>query len=130
MRYPSSITFLYYNDIEVGSTFIEQVLLLEKIMDQGFARIYQISPTSYLGIVLKKENTPYQGDTLVSINTSNVDKEHERIDHMEEVDCTEIIEFPSIPLRSFFFTDSEGHRFEIQEFLAKYIKKPPIFKDI
>lgn len=117
--YPSNITFLYYNDISQGEQFIEEVLCLPLIMDQGFAKVYQISETSYLGIVQKKEESPYQGDTLVSLNTSNVEQEFSRVKKLNIFECTDIIDFPDIPLRSFFFQDSEGHRFEIQEFQSK-----------
>jgi hypothetical protein len=116
MKYPSNITFLYYNDLEGGCSFMSDVLELPIVMDQGFARIYQSSPSSYLGVVQKKEASPYQGDTLVSLNTRDVESEYNRVSKMNVIDITQIIDFPSIPLRSFFFKDEEGHRFEIQEF--------------
>lgn len=117
MRYPSSITFLYYNDLDYGAHFIESVLQVPMIMDQGFAKVYQLSTTSYLGIVQKKEASPYNGDTLISLNTDDVAQEYKRVKELDVKALKDITSFPSIPLRSFFFQDDEGHRFEIQEFI-------------
>lgn len=115
-NYPSNITFLYYNDLNHGSYIMETVLELSLVMDQGFARIYQINETGYLGIVAK--TTPVvSGDTLISLNTSTVESEHKRVGALDVINVTDIKVFPTIPLHSFFFEDKEGHRFEIQQFL-------------
>ncbi len=115
-RYPSNITFIYYNDIEYGTVFMEDILILTLVMDQGFAKVYQVNKTAFIGIVQLKNIMNNPGNTLISLNTSNLDKEYERIANLEVFDLTKIKSFPSIPLHSFFFNDKEGHRFEIQQF--------------
>lgn len=117
-RYTGSITFMYYRDFEYGTHFMEEVLLLEKVMDQGFAKVYQVNEKSYVGIVQKKSDT-IAGDTLLSFNTLDVEKEYERIQKLDVFRMTEIQLFESIPLRSFFFYDKENHHFEVQEFLKE-----------
>jgi len=116
--YSSNITFLYYNDFEYGCKFVEEIFNLTMVMDQGWAKVYQINKTSFLGIVQLSEATEYQGNTLVSFNTRNVVKEHERVSKLEVFALTDIKHFEEIPLNSFFFKDAEGHDFEIQQFLS------------
>ena len=121
-RFSSNITFLYYSKFEEGCTFIEKVLDLELVMDQGFAKVYRINKTSFLGAVKKSDgsiNGDYKGGTLVSLNTSNVVEEYHRVKELGVKDLTEIKLFEEIPLRSFFFKDDEFHDFEIQEFIDK-----------
>ena len=116
-RYSSNVTFLYYNDLEYGSRFVEEVLDLKLTMDQGWAKVYQINKTSFLGIVRLNEEMEYKGNTLVSFNTSDVEKEYERVLKLDVFNLTEIKFFEKIPLKSFFFKDNEGHDFEIQQFI-------------
>ena len=116
-KYSSNITFIYYNDLEYGTKFVEEVLMLNLTMDQGWAKVYQINNTSFLGIVRLNENTEYKGNTLVSFNTSDVEKEYERVSKLNVNSLTEVKYIESIPLKSFFFKDYEGHDFEIQQFI-------------
>jgi hypothetical protein len=118
-RYSSNVTFIYYNDLEYGSNFIENILELPLVMDQGFARVYQINKTSFLGIVQLKDKIKYTGNTLVSLNTDDVRKEHTRVSKFDVKGLTKIQHMNQIPLDSFFFKDKEGHDFEIQQFLKK-----------
>jgi hypothetical protein len=122
-KYSSNVTFLYFNDLNYGSKFIEEVLDLSIVMDQGWAKIYQINETSFLGIVKLNKETEYKGNTLVSFNTREINKEHERLSKLGVPSLTEIKHFDKIPLNSFFFKDNEGHDFEIQQFIkSKDIK--------
>jgi hypothetical protein len=118
-RYDSGVTFIYYNDLEYGAEFIKKVLDLPLIMDQGFAKVYQINQTAFLGIVKNKDDIKYNGNTLVSLNTTDVLKEHNRVSKLEVFNITNIQHIPSIPLDSFFFKDKEGHDFEIQQFIKE-----------
>jgi len=120
-RFGSSITFLYYSDFEKGCSFIEKVLDLDLVMDQGFARVYKISDTSFLGAVKKSDgsiSTEYVGGTLLSLNTHSVINEFERVKKLDVAELSEIQFFEKIPLKSFFFKDHENHDFEIQEFIS------------
>lgn len=118
-KYSSNITFLYYNDLNYGTKFIEEVFELSLTMDQGWAKIYQINETSFLGIVKLSKEVEYKGNTLVSFNTLNVIKEHERVSKLNVSSLTDIQYLEQIPLNSFFFKDDEGHDFEIQEFISQ-----------
>lgn len=117
MKYSSAITFLYYDDLVYGSDFLENVLQLDLVMDQGFAKVYQVNEKAFLGIVQKKDRTEVAGSTLFSLTTHKVIEEYERVKQLDVFNLTEIKHFESIPLKSFFFDDKEGHKFEIQQFL-------------
>lgn len=119
MNYSSSITFLYYKNFSYGIDFLENVLQLDLVMDQGFARVYQVNKKAFLGIVQQRDSTELPGNTLFSLTTHQVDKEYKRVKELEVFNLTEIKHFESIPLRSFFFDDKEGHKFEIQQFLKE-----------
>lgn len=121
-KYSSGITFLYYKNYEIGCKFIEEVLCLEEVMDQGFAKVYKISDGAFLGAVKANAgsvNSLYTGGTLVSFTTNSVVAEYQRIKILQVKDLTEIKLFEEIPLRSFFFKDNENHDFEVQEFIDK-----------
>ncbi|MBI9010119.1 MAG: hypothetical protein JEZ05_08805 [Tenericutes bacterium] len=122
-RYSSNITFLYYNNLLYGSYFMENILGLPMVMDQGFAKIYQVNKTSFIGIVKLSKEVTYKGNTLVSLNTNNVQKEYKRISKLDVFNLSEIQHIAQIPLDSFFFKDKEGHEFEIEEFLSEKDKK-------
>ena len=119
MKYSSAITFLYYKDFSYGVEFVEQVLQLDLVMDQGFARVYQVNEKSFLGIVQENDSSDVPGSTLFSLATTKVEEEYKRVRKMEVYKLTEIKFFEQIPLKSFFFDDLEGHKFEIQQFMKK-----------
>lgn len=119
MKYTSAITFLYYSDFDYGVDFFENLLQLELVMDQGFARVYQVNEKAFLGIVQQKDSTEISGATLFSLTTKNVEEEYQRVKQLKVYNLTEMKHFESIPLKSFFFDDLEGHKFEIQQFLKE-----------
>ena len=118
-KYSSAITFLYYKDYAYGTHFMEEILDLELVMKQEFARVYQVNDKAFLGIVKQHDSTELAGNTLFSLTTRNVDAAYKRFKQLEVDALTEIKYFESIPLRSFFFEDQEGHQFEIQQFLKE-----------
>jgi hypothetical protein len=119
MKYTSAITFLYYEDFTYAAKFFEDVLQLELVMNQDFARVYLVNEKAYLGIVKKRDKVEGPGNTLFSMTTENVEDEYKRISQLEVFNLTDILYFESIPLKSFFFEDKEGHKFEIQQFLKE-----------
>ena len=46
-----AVTWLYYEDMQEAERFYEEKIGLKQIVDQGWAKMYQISETSYLGLV-------------------------------------------------------------------------------
>ena len=115
-RYPSNIIFLYFKDFNHGQYIMEDVLDLSLVMDQGFAKVYQINQKSFIGIVQIKDKKINPGNALISLNSRNLEKDYQRIKTHNIKNLTGIKPISSIGLHSFFFEDGEGHRFEIQRF--------------
>lgn len=118
----SNVTFLYYEDYKKAITFFEEVLKLKLIMDQDFARVYEVTKTSFLGMV-KKEKRIKTNDTLYSFTVDDVDLYYDLYSSKDIYNLSKMNHFKDIPLKSFFFEDFEGHQFEIQEFLKKEDKE-------
>ncbi len=51
LGFKSTITWLYYRDVLAMQGFHEEVLGLELVADQGWAKIYQASSTGFVGLV-------------------------------------------------------------------------------
>lgn len=51
LGFHSTITWLYYKDVLAMQNFYQNVLGLEMLADQGWAKIYRVSETGFLGIV-------------------------------------------------------------------------------
>lgn len=119
-HYTSQITFQYYRDFDKAIRFVEDVLAVDLVMDQGFARIYRIHHKAFLGIVKERDasiETNQRGGVLFSINVVDVDAEYERVKAFRPPGLTVPKTIERIPLRSFFFQDHEGYHYEMQAFL-------------
>jgi len=123
MKYTSAITFLYYEDFSYGKKVMEDILELELVMEQNFARVYKVNEKAFLGMVKKRDKDESSGNTLFSLTTRNVEMEYKRLRQFEVYNLTDMMYFESIPLKSFFFEDKEGHKFEIQQFLDEEDKQ-------
>ncbi|CAB1055490.1 hypothetical protein D1BOALGB6SA_223 [Olavius sp. associated proteobacterium Delta 1] len=51
MNLSSQVTFLYFKELTGPAPFFEEILGLQKVDDQGFARIYRICGSAFIGIV-------------------------------------------------------------------------------
>ncbi len=116
----AGITFLTYENLEVGDHFYREVLGLPLIEDQGWARVYRIHGSSHVGIVKARRGpteAPVGSGTLVSIVVEDVDAWYETLKNEASI---EIIAPPSvvanIPVYSFFLKDPGGYAIEIQAF--------------
>lgn len=125
-KFSSGITFFYYDDFTKAEYLFEQIFCLNLTMDQGFAKVYEVSNSCFVGIVKKTAGSvsgEYHGGTLFSFTTDNINAAYSSIKQTDVKELTELKYFPDIPLKSFFFKDHEGHDFEIQEFLKKEDKE-------
>ncbi|RIK33735.1 MAG: glyoxalase, partial [Chloroflexi bacterium] len=78
----ATVLWLYYQDIEAISRFYTTALGLEQVVDQGFARIYQTSPSGFLGPVIAGQGLhPYteQKAATISLLTDDIDVWFERL---------------------------------------------------
>jgi predicted enzyme related to lactoylglutathione lyase len=118
-RFFSQITFLYYNDLEAGASFYQNVLGLPIIEDQGFAKIFQVREHAYIGVVDGKKGyhrAQEKSAVMVTLCVKNVQDFYEdfkkqgvKILSQPEMDA-------DLQIMSFFFEDPGGYTLEIQRF--------------
>jgi catechol 2,3-dioxygenase-like lactoylglutathione lyase family enzyme len=46
-----AVTWTYYQDMQEAEKFYEEIMGLRLIVDQGWAKVYQVSETGYIGLV-------------------------------------------------------------------------------
>lgn len=120
MKLSSQITFLYFKDLSAPAHFFEDILQLQKIDDQGFARIYKISGGAFIGIVDETTghcDAPTEKNVLVTLVTDDVHPWYERLrDAGVAIEAAPAIQ-PKANVECFFFEGPGGYVFEIQTFL-------------
>lgn len=118
------VTFIYTTDLPSGSAFLSEKLGLTLVLDQnGHCHIYQVTPTSFLGICNNREPPENPGVTY-SFVSPDVDATYAlwrgRGVHFDNP--------PTLSERfgvySAFFRGPENYRFELQEFRDPAWPKP------
>jgi catechol 2,3-dioxygenase-like lactoylglutathione lyase family enzyme len=122
-RPSASIALLTYEDLPTGIYFYGETLGLPLVEDQGWAKVYQIGGTAYVGIVKARRGSverPVGSGVLLSIivdTVEAVDTWHERLRSEPEIEISsEPARVPGIPVYSFFLRDPAGYAIEIQAF--------------
>jgi predicted enzyme related to lactoylglutathione lyase len=116
-----TITFFYYEDIEAQIPFYENLLGLEKTMDEDWVKIYRITTSSSVGIVQQGHgyhDVSADKPAMLSIVTENVDAWYERL---VEAEVHVLKELPVLgndkesghaPVRGFLVEDPGGYTIE------------------
>jgi hypothetical protein len=126
MKFFSQITFLYFEELKEPALFFEDTLGLEKVDDQGFAKIYRISDGAFLGIVDASQGyckAAAEQNTLITLVSDDVHQWYEHlISQGVRVDAP-----PKFHARAkvecFFFQGPGGYAFEVQRFLNPDVSK-------
>ena len=123
MKFASQITFLYYKDLSEPSKFYGDLFGFKLEIDQGWAKIYRVSESSYLGIVDETRGTlnwaPEKSAlvTLVTATIDEVDEWYEKLQNAGVKIRSEPQTHDEIGIRGFFLEDPAGYVIEIQHFL-------------
>lgn len=116
----SQITFLYYDDLAPVADFYQNILGLDLVEDQQWAKIFQTSPTSFIGIVdgsrgfrkPKPENA-----VLCTFAVPDVMEWYEHLVAHGVKILSEPNTYDEIQVQCFFFEDPGGYAVEVQKFL-------------
>lgn len=122
----AGITFFYYDDLEAPSRFYENVLGLELVDDQHWARIYRIQGSAYLGIVDGNRGfhqSQQDSAVLLTLVVRDVDAWHDRLVSQGVRIIRETETHDDIQVRCFFAEDPGGYAIEIQTFLKPSVAK-------
>jgi len=115
----SQITFLYFKDLAPAIRFFEDVLKLEKVEDQEFARIYRIADKAFVGIVDEAKGFCKAQESSAVLITLVTEDGQGWYDHLKAqgVKLLSEVQRPLAPVECFFFEGPGGYRFEVQRFL-------------
>ena len=121
------IEFLYFDDMDAACAFFSTTLGLPLVCDQGgWSRIYQVSPTSFIGAVERGRGAckaTTRDGVLTSLVVTNFDEMYQRL-----VDLGISFDHPphyseALQIKSMMFIGPEGYKFEVEEFLAPETRK-------
>ena len=116
----SQITFLYYPELERACEFYGEVLGLELVEDQGWAKIYAVGANAFVGIVAGEQGFHQHRDdnaVLITLVVDDVFGWYAYLDEHGVTLLTEVKEMEEIQVRGFFLKDPGGYTLEIQQFL-------------
>jgi len=124
LGFKATVLWLYYKDLEAIESFYEEVMGFELVVDQGWAKIYPVSPTGFIGPVDSEKGmhswTEKKGVTA-SFITTNVDPwfDHMKAQATFELRHQEVVEEDRAGVRVFVGYDPEGYFLEFDTFLDK-----------
>lgn len=115
----ANITFLYYHDVPRAQRFYEDILGLPLTVDQGYAKIYRVSATSYVGLVDQAQglhrSAPQKPVTL-SFVTADVDAWYAYLRGRGVEMVHALADGTRQPTRGFVAKDPEGYYLEFETF--------------
>jgi catechol 2,3-dioxygenase-like lactoylglutathione lyase family enzyme len=115
----ANIIWLYYRDLERAQEFYEDVLGLELITDQGFAKVYACSSTGYIGLVDESQGLHRFSDekaVTVSFISSQIDEWYTYLTE-QGLEMREVLsDGETIPVRAFVTYDIAGYYLEFDVF--------------
>lgn len=116
----ANIIFLYYKDIPAAQRFYEDIIGLALTVDQGFAKIYQVSPTSFIGLVDESQGLHRASQAkpvTVSFVTEQIDQWYDYLVSKGVKMRGPIGDATRHPTRGFVAYDPEGYFLEFERFL-------------
>ena len=126
----SHVVFLYYKDLNAAVRFYEDLFGLPKVYDQGWVKMYRVTPGSYIGLIDEAGKGYHKAPTttpsvMVSIETTELDAWYRRL---KGKGATFLIEpDPNKPhevVQSVLLKDPGGYTIEF----FRWIKRPDAFQ--
>jgi predicted enzyme related to lactoylglutathione lyase len=112
------ITWVYTDDLENTSNFYESDLGLKLVIDEGAARIFQVSPTAQIGVCTAFEDrTVEPKGGMITFVTNEVDEWYSQLTKKGVVIKSPPHVLEKFNIYTFFLEDPNGYMIEIQQFL-------------
>jgi catechol 2,3-dioxygenase-like lactoylglutathione lyase family enzyme len=116
----ANLVFFYYPDLEAAEKFYGQLLGFEKVLDYGFARIFQISPSTFIGLVDETEgmHDPSEPKSVtLSFVTNEIDQWYRYLCDQGVAIQRPLSDSSRIPIKGFVALDPAGYFLEFETFL-------------
>lgn len=115
LGFKATVIWFYYRDMLGIQRFYEDVLGFDLIVDQGWAKIYPVGPTSYFGLVDEQRGmhryTEQKGVTM-SFLTADLDGWYDYLSSSGRIEMRSPAIEEEIPYRAFVAYDPEGYFLE------------------
>ena len=115
------ITFIYFVDLPRAMRFYEDVMGLELEIDQGWSKIYRVTPNGYVGLVDETRGSHRANDikpVQICIRVDDVDAWYAYIMSLGLAVKRPPRSNEELKIRAFVLYDPEGYQIEIQSALA------------
>lgn len=117
-----NIVMFYYKDISQVAPFYEQTLGLSKTFNEEWAKIYRLTPTSFVGVIQESEGGFHKAQpdnaVMLSIVTEEVDGWYEHLKRDPSITFVkEIYNNEHAPIRAFLIRDPGGYTIEFFQWL-------------
>jgi catechol 2,3-dioxygenase-like lactoylglutathione lyase family enzyme len=116
----ANLVFFYYPDLDEAERFYGDILGLERILDYGFAKIYRISPSTFIGLVdeTKGMHDPSEPKTVtLSFVTQEIDQWYQYLKSQGIEIRNPLKESSRHPTKGFVAYDPAGYFLEFERFL-------------
>ena len=115
LGFKATIVWFYYKDMDAIQAFYEEVMGFDLVVDQGWAKIYQIGPTGFFGPVDESRGMHHFTEdkaVTLSIFTTNIDQWYDYLSKHERIEMrSKEIEVED-EYRAFVAYDPEGYYLE------------------
>lgn len=120
MKLSSQTTFLYFKELNGPAHFFEEILQLQKVDDQGFARTYKLSGGAFISIMDETKGryyVPTEKKVLITLVAADVYPWYDRLKAAGiAIEAGPALQ-SSANIECFSFEGPGGYAFEIQTFL-------------
>jgi catechol 2,3-dioxygenase-like lactoylglutathione lyase family enzyme len=116
----ANLVFLYYKDLASARDFYANTLGLEMVLDYGFAKLFRISKTTYVGLVDEQKGmhkTTEPKTVTLSFVTEEIDEWYTYLMGKGVEMRGELRDATRHPTRGFVAFDPEGYFLEFERFL-------------
>jgi predicted enzyme related to lactoylglutathione lyase len=115
----ANLVFFYYPDLGEAEKFYGNLLGFEKVLDYGFARIFRLSPSTFIGLVdeSKGMHDPSEPKSVtLSFATNEIDQWYEYLSKQGVQMHRPLSDSSRIPIRGFVALDPAGYFLEFETF--------------
>jgi catechol 2,3-dioxygenase-like lactoylglutathione lyase family enzyme len=115
----ANLVFFYYPDLEEAEKFYGNLLGFEKVLDYGFARIFQLSSSAFIGLVdeTKGMHDPSEPKSVtLSFVTNEIDQWFRYLSDERVPMHRPLSESSRIPIKGFVALDPAGYFLEFETF--------------